>query len=271
MQAREEQPPYVVMPPNKPLAGLPFTHCGGSNDGAPWSSQPQFTSDPQAAAWGSFAADPPLQQPAARHLSSQARSEPSWPAQQHQDRRLSRNRGAGTAGVIGGNMRKGVNNVPLSQQRLVRQTEPAAYDDLRTTVMLRNLPNGYNSELLLRTLDSNGFAGRYDFVYLPIDFNSLAGLGYAFVNLVSHAEAQRFWQHFEEFVQWLLPCEKPCALTWSHPQQGVTAHVERYRNSPVMHEVVPENCKPMVFADGRRVQFPRPTKPLKAPRMRSSP
>ena len=33
-----------------------------------------------------------------------------------------------------------------------------------------------------------GFAGKYTFVYLPIDFKTHAGLGYAFVDLVSREE-----------------------------------------------------------------------------------
>ena len=28
---------------------------------------------------------------------------------------------------------------------------------------------------------------------------------------------------------------KVCRVTWSGPHQGLAAHVERYRNSPVMH------------------------------------
>ena len=34
-------------------------------------------------------------------------------------------------------------------------------------------------------------------------------------------------------------------MNWSHPYQGLDAHIERYRNSPVMHEDVPDEYKPM--------------------------
>ena len=39
----------------------------------------------------------------------------------------------------------------------------------RTTIMIRNIPNRYNQESLLRVIDVK-FKGMYDFVYLPMDF-----------------------------------------------------------------------------------------------------
>lgn len=142
-------------------------------------------------------------------------------------------------------------------------------EDFQTTVMLRNLPNNYTREMLLELIDSEGFIRKYDFVYLPIDFNSQAGLGYAFVDLITPAVARRFWQHFEGFARWGMPSDKVCTLNWSAPHQGLAAHIERYRNSPVMHEAVSDECKPMLFSDGMRIPFPPPTKELKAPRLRA--
>ena len=43
------------------------------------------------------------------------------------------------------------------------------------------------------------------------------------------------------------------------------AHVDRYRNSPVMHRDVPDEYKPVIFKNGVRKNFPRPTKKVKAP------
>lgn len=144
-------------------------------------------------------------------------------------------------------------------------------DSTRTTVIMRNIPNNYTREMLLNLLDSEGFARKYDFVYMPVDFNTQAGLGYAFVNLVSPAWAQAFWTHLEGFQNWALPSEKVCALNWSCPLQGFEAHVERYRNSPVMHEAMPDAWKPVIFIRGERLPFPPPTKPIKAPKNRSRP
>jgi len=134
--------------------------------------------------------------------------------------------------------------------------------------MLRNLPNNYTRSMLLKLLDAEGFIGQYDFVYLPMDFKTHASLGYAFVNLVSPEQAAAFWTTFEGFSKWVVSSQKVCSVSWSCPYQGLNAHIERYRNSPVMHEDVPDEYKPMVFEEGVRSSFPLPTKKLKAPRMR---
>jgi hypothetical protein len=134
-----------------------------------------------------------------------------------------------------------------------------------TTVMLRNLPNNYTRAKLLKLLDEEGFSSKYDFVYLPMDFKSHASLGYAFVNLLTPDIAKQFWEAFEGFSKWSMPSQKVCSMSWSYPHQGLEAHIERYRNSPVMHEDVPEEYKPMVFQDGVLTAFPPPTKKLKAP------
>lgn len=141
-----------------------------------------------------------------------------------------------------------------------------------TTVMLRNLPNRYTRDMLLQMLDSEGFIGRYTFVYLPIDFKTHSGLGYAFVDLVLPEDAVRLRERFEGFSRWAIQSEKICSVGWSAPaQQGLHAHVDRYRNSPVMHFSVSDEWKPAVFANGQRVPFPPPTRRLRAPNLRVVP
>merc|ERR1719461_2657977 len=61
--------------------------------------------------------------------------------------------------------------------------------ETRTTLMLRNLPLDYTRDMLLQLLDKEGFAGKYDFIYLPVDFKTRAGLGYAFLNMVRATDA----------------------------------------------------------------------------------
>jgi hypothetical protein len=156
---------------------------------------------------------------------------------------------------------------PPSQHLAVSKIshDPSAH---YTTVMLRNLPNKYTRAMLLDMLDAEGFSGSFTFVYLPIDFKTHAGLGYAFVDLISPSEAQKLREHFEGFSRWVLASDKVCTVSWSHPeQQGHAAHVERYRNSPVMHESVPEDWKPVLFVDGRLVSFPMPTRKIRPPRL----
>jgi hypothetical protein len=151
---------------------------------------------------------------------------------------------------------------------------PMCVDDIAaasfTSVMLRNLPNKYTRDMLLQMLDSQGFQGAYTFVYLPIDFETHVGLGYAFVDLISPTVARKFCQHLQGFSQWVIPSDKVCSVTWSNPdQQGWNAHVDRYRNSPIMHTSVPDAWKPVLFQDGARVPFPHPTRKIRSPKIRS--
>lgn len=135
-----------------------------------------------------------------------------------------------------------------------------------TTVMLRNLPNNYSRTMILELIDGEGFAGQYDFLYLPMDFQSKACLGYAFVNLTSHCVANLFRERFRGFRQWRIPSRKDCGVSWSNPHQGLQANIERYRNSPVMHFTVPDEYRPVVFSNGVRIPFPAPTKHVARPR-----
>mmetsp|Transcript_70132 Transcript_70132/g.226980 ORF Transcript_70132/g.226980 Transcript_70132/m.226980 type:complete len:409 (+) Transcript_70132:78-1304(+) len=138
----------------------------------------------------------------------------------------------------------------------------------KTTVLLRNVPSTFTRAALLELLEDEGFEGTYDFVYMPMDFGSKVCLGYAFVNFASHCDAQRCWEIFDGLSDWGQPNDRACEVTWGEPCQGLEAHVERYRNSPVMHESIPEEWKPAIFKHGARVPFPAPTKSIQAPKLR---
>jgi len=139
-----------------------------------------------------------------------------------------------------------------------------------TTVMLRNLPNRYTRKMFLRLLDTHGFSRDYDFVYLPIDFRHRVNLGYAFVNMASHESAVRMKDTLDRFSAWTFDSQKVCEVVWAAPHQGLAPNIERYRNSPVMHESVSDEFKPILFKDGMRVAFPPPTKTIRAPKFREA-
>lgn len=144
-------------------------------------------------------------------------------------------------------------------------TDGSAGEVVLTTVMLRNLPNDVTRSMLLKLLDGKGFAGKYDFAYLPVDLSRGAGLGYAFVNMNTATDAQRVRATLEGYRRWPMPSRKVCSVGWSNPCQGLKANVERYRNSNIMHDSVPDEFKPVLLVDGRRVEFPRPTRRLQRP------
>lgn len=125
---------------------------------------------------------------------------------------------------------------------------------------------GYSRDQLFELLDNEGFNGMYDLVYHPIDFGTRLGFGYAFVNFVSVEAAAECSEYFNGFTRWTTKHDKACEVSQSTELQGLESHVERYRNSPVMHESVPDEFKPATFADGLRVPFPSPTKKVTKPR-----
>lgn len=135
-----------------------------------------------------------------------------------------------------------------------------------TTVMLRNLPIEYTCEMLLELFDSMGFSGLYDFVYLPIDYKTRWGRGFAFINLISPVHAQHFMKSFDGFSNWPFPSQKVCKCTWSDQTQGLDANIARYRNNSVMHPSLPADWKPLLFWQGVLDVFPPPTKRINVPR-----
>jgi len=137
--------------------------------------------------------------------------------------------------------------------------------------MFRNLPKEYSRDMLLKLLDTEGYKGSYDSVYMPMDFEKDVSFSYAFVNFVHNEKAVPAQNHFQGFTDWVVQSSKICDAAWSGPQQGYAAHIDRFRNSPVMHEDVPDKFKPVVFQDGVRAAFPEATKKIRKPRMRHQP
>jgi hypothetical protein len=139
----------------------------------------------------------------------------------------------------------------------------------KTTVMMRNIPGEYTRADLLGLIDQQGFSGLYDLVYLPVDFHTELNHGYAFINFTTAENTERFRDHFMGFSDWLVPSESICEVSWSDQSQGLDAYIQRYRDSPMMHESVEDRFKPILFHDGQRIPFPEPTKKIKAPKIRA--
>lgn len=143
--------------------------------------------------------------------------------------------------------------------------------DQRTTVMMRNLPTTFSRARLIDLIDSKGFEGQFDLIYLPMDFASTCNFGYAFVNMTTHEHALRFFKVFHGFASWPSSgCRKVCAVGWGEVQ-GLRANIGRYHNSAIMRKQdVPEDYKPALFQNGRQIPFPRKTSHSKAMSQRSS-
>jgi len=135
------------------------------------------------------------------------------------------------------------------------------HHDENTTVILQNLPGALLREDLINEMDAKGFAGLYNFVYIPIDFQTRISKGYAFVNLVSTEEVQRFMLAFNGFRDWPVPSTKICSVDLSRTQ-GIERNIRLYQNSAIMGDEVPERFRPALFDGAVRVAFPEPAREL---------
>jgi len=131
-----------------------------------------------------------------------------------------------------------------------------------TTICFRNVPNTYSSENVMELLDANGFKDSYNFIYVPHDFRRLpllANLGYFFANFVTHDVALRALDRFDGFkewgTEWQLESHKVLAPVWASRTQGLQACAESYQRSPVMHQDVPIECKPLMIEHGKAHQL----------------
>lgn len=68
--------------------------------------------------------------------------------------------------------------------------------DIRTSIMIRNIPNKYTVKTLMEDLDFE-FKGKYDIFYLPIDYFNNCNLGFAFINFVDSFHILKFDEVFK--------------------------------------------------------------------------
>merc|ERR1719456_1388486 len=100
-----------------------------------------------------------------------------------------------------------------------------------------------------------------------MNLRTSGNFGYSFVDFDSPKVAKRCKEQLEGFAGWSEPFEKALEVAWSE-SQGIEAHIQRYRDSPLMHESVDDEVKPALFKNGVRIVFPKPTKKIRAPRLR---
>lgn len=113
-----------------------------------------------------------------------------------------------------------------------------------------------------------GFGDLVNFVYVPFNFSEASNFGYGFINLETYESAQECRAKIQGFTQWPVEWDKGMDVSNGDTCQGVEEHIARYRNSPVMHESVPDAQRPAIYERGQRLPFPPPTKEIKKPALR---
>lgn len=96
-----------------------------------------------------------------------------------------------------------------------------------TTVMIKHIPLKYTQRQLMQEINKNGFAERYDFLYMPADARNHGNRGFAFVNFLDADIAMEFYhkhhgrklqKHNMEKTMVILPADL----------QGFEKNVEQY-------------------------------------------
>lgn len=114
--------------------------------------------------------------------------------------------------------------------------------DVRTTVMLRNIPNRMTKAQVLDVLQDMMPRGSLDFFYLRIDFVNGSNVGYGFVNLVDPELVAMFVLKMRGF-RW--PNSDKIADVSYATIQGRETLIQKFRNSNVMEQ--PEHYRPMLL------------------------
>lgn len=115
--------------------------------------------------------------------------------------------------------------------------------DVRTTIMLRNIPNKVDQAMLKSIIDESSW-GKYDFMYLRIDFANDCNVGYSFINFVDpldiidfvNARGNQRWNCFKS--------DKVAEISYA-TIQGKDCLVQKFRNSSVMLE--PAHYRPKLY------------------------
>ena len=118
--------------------------------------------------------------------------------------------------------------------------------DCRTTIMIKNIPNKYTQQMLLEAINKD-FAGSYNFLYLPIDFQNKCNVGYAFINFKTPKWIVSFSDRFCGKKWGRFNSKKVCALAYARIQ-GFKYLVRHFQTSEVM--VQPDSrIKPIIIVD----------------------
>ncbi|KAL1191122.1 Protein MEI2-like 2 [Cardamine amara subsp. amara] len=110
----------------------------------------------------------------------------------------------------------------------------ASGDDIRTTLIIKNIPNKYTYKMLVAEIDEK-HKGDYDFLCLPIDFKNKCNTGHAFVNMVSPLHIVPFQQTFNGKIWEKFNSGKVASLAYAEIQ-GKSALASYMQNPSPMKE-----------------------------------
>lgn len=118
-----------------------------------------------------------------------------------------------------------------------------------TTLMIRNIPNRYSQRDLIAELEDLGFAGKFNFLYIPLDKGTMANVGYAFVNFIDKDWAKKCMEAFYDyrFKRHRKTSGKIASVSAAH-LQGLEANLAHYERA-VVNTAKLKQRRPVVIAN----------------------
>lgn len=132
--------------------------------------------------------------------------------------------------------------------------------------MIRNIPNKYTQDMFLEFVNET-HKGKYDFIYLPIDFKNKCNVGYAFINFIDPVSIMGLYERIQGKKWTRFNSEKICAVSYGRIQ-GKENLIRHFQNSTIMGEVA--DYRPKIFfssgpAMGLEEEFPEPNATYTSP------
>ena len=117
------------------------------------------------------------------------------------------------------------------ENQIINLEDVALGKDTRTTVMIRNLPIKYDTNILEKELEP--FEGKYDCLYMPYDYDNEGNRGYAFLNLTNPYHLLLFYEFFNNKCWLYFESKKICTLNYANFQgiEEIKKHAKNYKGT----------------------------------------
>ena len=155
---------------------------------------------------------------------------------------------------IGNNTTKG----QKGEKQFLNLDNIASGKDIRTTIMIRNIPIKYTDEILNEAF--HDFHGKYDCLYMPYDYEKNGNKGYAFINFVNPLHILLFYEKFNGKKWMHFESSKICELNMAHFQgvNEIQKHAKNFKGlKKVSYNSINENIIiPIKYFSKIKSRFP---------------
>ena len=118
-----------------------------------------------------------------------------------------------------------------------------------TTLMIKNIPVKFTQNDMIKLLD--GFKGKYNFFYLPMDLATKCNVGFAFVNMIHPLFILDFFLEFhcQKWSETVPQCnsQKYCEIMYAN-MQGIDEIKKELHDKNIMKKN-DNNIKPILIPD----------------------